>query len=58
MKAKLLEPDFYEVVDGEAWYTASLNIDGSWFVMNHRGTLILQGSAIHRRVVEAIDALS
>ena len=57
MRVIRLEADwpFYEVQDGEKWYTASRRF-ASWYVVNHRGTSIRQGSAIHRRVVAAVAA--
>jgi hypothetical protein len=58
MRAKLIDTDYYEVVDGEKWYSAKLMVNGRWFVTNHRGRGINQGSAIHRRVVAAIASLT
>lgn len=58
MKASLIEPEFFEVVDGETWYTASRREDGSLFVMNHRGTVIREQSAVHKRVAAAVAAIS
>ncbi|ART70548.1 hypothetical protein BTO20_20185 [Mycobacterium dioxanotrophicus] len=57
MKARLIEDQLYEVVDGRKWYTASRRSDGSYFVMNHVGRAISEGSDIHRRVVRAVEEL-
>ncbi|MFV8268051.1 hypothetical protein ACNQR9_34595 [Mycolicibacterium peregrinum] len=56
MKARLIEDQLYEVVDGRKWYTASRRPDGSYFVMNHVDRAISEGSDIHRRVVQAVQA--
>ena len=56
MKARKIGHGYYEVVDGEKWYTASLLTNGLWFVVNHRGTAIRQQSAVHRRVIAAINS--
>lgn len=58
MKAILLETDFYEIRDGEKWYTAAQMSSGLYFVVNHKGRYINQGSAIHRKVVAAIEELT
>lgn len=57
MKARLIEDQLYEVVDGRKWYTASRRPDGSYFVMNHVGRAISEGSDIQRRVVRAVQAV-
>lgn len=57
MKATVLETKFYEITDGEKWYTASLTEGGQYFVTNHKGRLINQGTAIHRKVVAAVNEL-
>lgn len=55
MKAKQIEPGYWQVVDGEKWYTAKRLDNGQWFVRNHHMRSINQGSAIHRRVTSAIS---
>ncbi|WP_396909970.1 hypothetical protein [Mycolicibacterium sp.] len=55
MKAQLIDTDYYEVVDGEKWYSAKRRPDHTFFVTNHRGRVIKEGSDIHRRVVAAIS---
>ncbi len=46
---------YYEVSgDGNKWYSATRRSFG-WFVVNHVGRAINQDSAIHRRVVAAIE---
>jgi hypothetical protein len=48
-------PDYFQVHDGDKWYTASKMEGGLWFVVNHQGRAIRQGTEIHRRVVAAVD---
>ena len=59
MKAKFIDTGYYEVVDGDKWYTAR-RLPGytagelTWFVCNHRGRIIKQGSALYRAVVRTV----
>ncbi|ALA48182.1 hypothetical protein AU152_gp69 [Mycobacterium phage Phlei] len=55
MKAREIEPRYYEVTDGEKWYSAVQLGDGGFNVMNHKGQIIRQGSAIYRAVIAAIE---
>lgn len=57
MKAQLVDTDYYEVADGEKWYSAKRRNDSTFFVTNHRGHVIKDGSTIHRRVVAAVHVL-
>jgi hypothetical protein len=46
----------YEVDDGAKWWTASHNaVDGSWFVVNSRGTVLQDFGATWLRVVDACE---
>lgn len=56
MRVREIEPRYYEVTVGEKWYSAAQCNDGGFFVMNHRGRAIRQGSALYRAVVAAIEA--
>lgn len=58
MNAFRLETDFYEIHDGEKWYTARQRDDGSYFVVNHKGRYIDQDTVIHRKVVAAVKELT
>lgn len=55
MKAREVEPHYYEIVDGEKWYSAAKRSDGTYFVCGRQRSL-KDGSATHRRVVAAIEA--
>lgn len=56
IQVKKISHGYYEVIDGEKWYTASLMTNGLWFVVNHQGRAINQGTAVHRRVVATLPA--
>jgi hypothetical protein len=56
MRVREIEPHYYEVTDGEKWYSAVQLGDGSYHVMNHQGRIIQQGAAIYRAVAAAIEA--
>lgn len=58
MKARLIEDQLYELVDGRKWYTAKQRPAGTYFVMNHMGRVISESSAIYRRVVRAVEAVA
>lgn len=45
---------YYEVVDGDKWWTLILMTNGVWNVTNHRGQQIKQDGPLGRKLFRAI----
>lgn len=54
MQAKHRGHDYYEVVDGDKWWTLILATSGTWVITNHRGQQVRQDGALGKKLFAAI----
>lgn len=53
MKVIELEPDFFEVQQGERWWTAAHKSSG-WFIVSDHGRLLSNTGVMGKRILAAI----
>ena len=55
MKVTELEPGFFEVLDGQRWWTASYKEGGGWFIVNEHGRTIRNTGTQGKKILAALE---